>query len=154
VDYDTIPPEKNVEVWKIVGGNIGKKYGPIKENSCATRVSRGLNYGGDQIPAGTPGAWHDFPDQSYNGKKGDDKYYIINAGQMNAYLTSKWGKPDFSQVNDISQLHSIVAGLYQQQCAIFATKNSPGHSGVLKKGYDDPYVEGELPLDVWQLRVP
>jgi hypothetical protein len=154
VNYDTFPPEKNVEVWKTVGGNIGKQFGPVAENSCATRVSWGLNYGGGPIPVGTPGAWHNFSDQSYNNKRGDDKYYIINAGQMNAYLTGKWGKPDFSQVGTVTQLNSIIAGLQEGQCAIFATRQSPGHSGVLKKGYKDPYVEGELPLDVWELLVP
>lgn len=154
VNYDTFPPEKNVEVWKKVGGNIGKIFGPIAENSCATRVSWGLNYGGSPIPEGTPGAWHNFNDQSYNGKKGDDKYYIINAGNMNAYLTSNWGTPDFPQVGTVTLLNSIVAGLQQGKCAIFATRQSPGHSGALKKGYQDPYVEGELPLDVWTLLVP
>jgi len=154
VNYDTFPPEKNVEVWKTVGGNIGKKFGPVAENSCATRVSWGLNYGGFPIPKGTSGAWHNFPDQSYEGKKGDDKYYIINAGNMNAFLKSKWGAPDFPQVADVSQLNSIITGLTEGQCAIFATRQSPGHSGALKKGYQDPYVEGELPLDVWKLGVP
>jgi hypothetical protein len=40
------------------------------------------------------------------------------------------------------------------QIAIFARKtlNGPyGHSEVLKKGYQDPYVNGELPVDVWML---
>ena len=73
---------------------------------------------------------------------------------MNAFLKSKWGAPDFPQVADVSQLNSIITGLTEGQCAIFATRQSPGHSGALKKGYQDPYVEGELPLDVWKLGVP
>jgi hypothetical protein len=117
-------------------------------------VSWGLNHGGFPIPKGTDGAWHSFTDQSYEGKKGDDMYYIINAGQMNAFLKSKWGAPDFLQVGSVPQLNSIITGLAEGQCAIFATQKSPGHSGVLKKGYKDPYVEGELPLDVWKLGVP
>ncbi len=38
-----------------------------------------------------------------------------------------------------------------QQIAVFATPRSPGHSGVLKGGYQDPYVKTELPVDVWLL---
>jgi hypothetical protein len=153
VDYDTFPPNKFGEVWKKVGGNVGDNF-HNQPDTCATRVSWGLNYGGSPIPKGTPGAWRNYKNKSYAGKKGDDNYYIVNAGQMNAYLTSKWGTPDYPQVGTVPQLTSIITGLQQGQCAIFATRLSPGHSGVLKKGYQDPYVEGELPLDVWLLLIP
>ena len=38
--------------------------------------------------------------------------------------------------------------LLLDQVALFAAE---GHTGMLKSGYQDPYVETELPVDVWKL---
>jgi RHS repeat-associated protein len=147
---------KQQDVWKKVGGNIGASYGPATpdmpdgQNSCATRMSYGLNYGGAPIPAGTRGASRNFPDKSYAGKKGDDKRYIVSAANMNAYLTKIWGAPDNAPKTE-AELSAIIKALKDGQCAIFACKD---HTGVLKGGYQDPYVFGELPINVWILPVP
>ncbi len=154
LNYDDIPPAKNVEVWKRIGGSLGGKFGPVAENSCAARVSYGLNYGGAPIPGNAAGAWRNFKDRTYENKPGDDKYYIISVVRLNVYLTKAWGYPDYRQVATVVELEKIIGNLKDAQCAIFATRKSPGHSGVLKKGYTDPYVRAELPLDVWILPVP
>lgn len=144
------------DVWKHIGGGTAKRYGtpsrewPEGQNSCAARVSYGLNYGGQPIPRGTPGADRNWSDQVYAGKKGDDKNYIINVGKLNEYLRQKWGPPDHTPTT-VGQLNSVKNSLMGQQTAIFATKQSPGHSGALKTGYNDPYVEHFLPLDIWKL---
>ncbi len=147
-------------VWYTVGGGLGQSFGPTKDNpngqnSCATRVSRGLNYGGAPIPSGTPEAWgRNFSDKKFNGVKGDDKYYITSAGSMQKYLNRVWGQPDI-KIKTVDELKAYVASLGDNQCAIFATKGprGQGHTGVLKIGYQDWYVEGELPVDVWLLPV-
>jgi len=154
LNYDAIPPAKNAEVWKKVGGWVGRKYGDPPQNSCATRVSYGLNYGGAPIPSTAPGALLNDRRVVFAGRKGDDKYYIVNVGNLNAHFSRAWGPPDHRQVATVAELETIIGALAEGQCAIFATSKSPGHSGVLKKGYDDPYVKAELPLDLWKLPVP
>jgi RHS repeat-associated protein len=137
------------DVWKKIGGNVGKAYGP-DSNSCAARMSCGLNNGGAPIPRGTPGASRNFSDQKYEGKAGDDKYYIVSAQMMREHLKDKWGNPD-KVAKTPQDLKDIVNGLKPGECAVFATT---GHVGVLKPGYQDPYVDGLLPVDVWVLPAP
>jgi hypothetical protein len=143
-DYDTSA------AWTKIGGNIGKAYGP-NGNSCAARVSRGLNYSGAEIGPHAA-ASKNFSDQSYNGVAGDDKRYIVSAMQMAAYLKEKWGAPDY-QVSNLEELNEVLGSL-GAKCAVFATPNPPGgkgHAGVLKSGYKDPHVENYVPVDVWIL---
>jgi hypothetical protein len=158
VNYDTIHYYENKKVWQLIGGNLGKHYGethPVTD-SCATRLSYGLNYGGAPIPASAPGANRNFSNVKYNNVKGDDKYYIISAANMQSYLKGIWGAPDYRQVGTMSAIYTIVSGLQTQQVALFATRGEYGfgHSGALKQGYHDPYIDTELPVDVWKLNVP
>ena len=37
------------QVWKFIGGNVGSGFGDKDNNTCATRVSYALNYGGDPV---------------------------------------------------------------------------------------------------------
>jgi hypothetical protein len=134
------------DVWKKIGGNVGAKYGP-DSNSCAARLSCGLNDGGDPIPRGTPAASRNFPDKKYENKPGDNKYYIVSARAMKEHLTKSWGRPD-RVAKTAEDLKDIVKNLKPGECAVFATT---GHVGVLKDGYQDPHVGGMLPVDVWIL---
>ena len=157
-DLSTIPWQLNSMVWDMIGGNVGARFGPKAENSCAARVSFGLNYGGDPIPAGTQNAWHNFSDKVYKGQKGDDKYYIVRADFVNGYLTKKWGTPDYpaEKVKTPQDIDKIVASLRPRECAVFATRVQGGHSGTLMQGYQDPFVKRELvnKLDAWILSYP
>ena len=124
------------DVWEIVGGNIGGTYGP-NSNSCATRVSFGLNYSGDPIPS-TSGS-----NKNYNG---DFKRYIISARMMKKYLRNYWGRPDkvLRQYTDVEKLQK---SLTEGQVAVVA---STGHASVVTHSYTDPYVTHYLG-DVWLL---
>lgn len=155
VNYDTIPAAQNGKVWKFIAGNIGTAYGPTNENSCAARISYALNYGGAPIPdrAQTPfGASKNFATAQYLGKYGDGKNYIVSAANMQNYLTDAWGQPS-QRVNTVADLQTLNQGLNAGQCAVFATggPNGRGHSGLLRAGYQDPFVATELPVDVWKL---
>lgn len=133
------------KVWRTIGGGIGKLYGP-DSNSCAARVSYGLNYGGAPIRSFT-GASMNLAEHVYEGKAGDSLRYIVSAEQMKSYLRLAWGPPEHAPAT-AAELDSVVKGLQPGQCAIFAAK---GHTGVLRQGYSDPYVGGYLPVAVWVL---
>jgi len=154
INYVAIPDVQHEKVWELIGGNVGAQYGPANENTCAARVSYGLNYGGAPIPSVPNASNMNFADKVYKGKKGDNKRYIVRAADMNAYLTKAWGVPDFPLVGTVPALNTIVSGLQTEQVAVFSTRQTPGHAGALKKGYQDPYVNGQLPVDVWKLIVP
>jgi RHS repeat-associated protein len=160
LNYDFFSPKN---VWERVGGSLGKwgMAGPqAPQETCATRVSYGLNYSGAAIDGSEksidPGGFvKNSSSVSYKGVAGDDNWYIIRAVTMNKYLTATWGKPEYTPKTS-TELDTVMSHLDSQngQIAIFARKtlNGPyGHSGVLKKGYQDPYVNGELPVDVWML---
>jgi len=152
LNYTHIPANQNSKVWDTIGGSIGESYGPVAENSCAARVSYGLDYGNSPIVQ-FPAASVNLPDHVYMGKKGDGMRYIVSAMQMAAYLKMVWGNPDRS-LRTAKDVGDLIRGLKNGQCAIFATSLPPGghgHSGVLKAGYTDPFVETELPVDAWIL---
>jgi hypothetical protein len=139
-------------VWEKIGGSIGKTYGPTNDNSCAARVSHGLNYSGAPVQQ-FGSASVNLKDQEYKGVKGDGLRYIVSAMGMAKYLKQEWENPDH-QVKDQASLDKVVSSL-GGKCAIFATPNPPGgqgHAGVLRVGYSDPFVSQSLPVDVWVLR--
>jgi len=150
-------------VWDLVGGSIGAEYGKNPDSnqmSCATRVSYALNnVGGNDIPdlghTTPPRSYKNSSSVTYHKRMGDGKFYIVGAGDMKEYLLQKWGKED-AKIWDVSKLKQFTAGLGAGQIAVFATPgpHGRGHSGVLKQGYEDPYVEGELPVWVWALSTP
>lgn len=141
--------ESHNEVWKFIGGNIGKSF--YKKNTCATRVSYGLNYGGQPVTEhnGTSSFTND-PGTRFNGKRGDGKNYIIRAGAMHDYLRGLWGTPN-AVLKTGDEAAAFARHLPAGQGAIFAGTH---HSGFIKDGYRDPYVfsdPGVLPVDVWEL---
>ena len=160
-NYDDYPTTQ--DVWRrAIGGNLGRwgdkgdTDNPNGFNTCAARVSRGLNYSGASIPKGTPEAWGiNKKAETYLGKAGDDKYYITGAGRIGAYLKKKWGSPN-KTLKTAGEVQTYIASLKAGQCAIFATGGQAGHghAGVLKQGYKDPYVDGFVPVEVWLLPIP
>jgi hypothetical protein len=150
LNYDAVPASSTV--WDTIGGSIGETYGPPDENSCAARVSYGLDYGGAHIEKFSAASVN-LKDHSYKGKAGDGLRYIVSAMQMAAYLRRVWGAPDHT-VKTVKALEQVIASFSDGQCAVFATPNpvqGHGHAGVLRAGYSDPYVKTELPVDVWIL---
>jgi hypothetical protein len=152
-----IPPAQNNKVWELIGGNIGATKGPQNANTCATRLSYGLNYGGSSIPNSAQngfGASKNFTTQQYKGTYGDGNNYIVSAANMQAYLTATWGNPNQS-IQTQADFTNVVNQLAAGQCAVFATGGATGqgHAGMIKSGYQDPYILAELPVDVWILAV-
>lgn len=122
-------------VWKIIGGDLEKRFGP-KSNSCAARISYGLNYGGQPI------------DKGWVNKNGDNLSYIVNTGVLMRYLNRKWGKPNYSNVTG-AQMRSVRQGLATNQVAVAV---NIGHATVLRKGYDkDTTPSLAIGGDLWIL---
>ena len=83
-DYGTYP--NSAEVLKDIGGALDPKW--IK-NSCAVRLSRGLNYSGVPVPANFAGLM--------TVKGGDGNRYAIQVAGMRKWLPEVLGPPDFDQ---------------------------------------------------------
>jgi hypothetical protein len=151
-------------VWERVGGSLGtwgarnSAAGGDYENSCATRVSYALNYSAAEIPASArsidPGGFRqNLEKPAFNGNPGDKKWYIVRANTLDQYVRSVWGKPGYvvKTAKDYQDTMSHLDAQHQQ-IGVFATpRNGSGHSGVIKNGYQDPYILTELPVDVWLL---
>lgn len=153
LNYDKYPTSDSV--WDYIGGSLGSYFGPLPEdekNSCATRVSYGLNYGGAKIQKGADYINYELP--KYKGKAGDGLKYVVSAAHMLDYLTTNFGEKD-AEIDSAQRLDEFIASLIQDESAIFATAGSGGrgHSGVIRKDYNDPYLRGMLPVMVWKLPV-
>lgn len=158
INYDVIQGEEKVhEVWKFIGGNVGRDFDG--QNTCATRVSYALNYGGFPI-AHYDGrtSFRNDPSTKFEGKAGDGKNYIVGAPAMSAYFAGLFGVPD-AQLATRPDAVAFQASLMANQCAVFAGVH---HSGMIKhEGYADPYLIGNgtgtgdpggvLPVNVWKL---
>ena len=149
VDYEAVDPTDKAALtrfWKnVIGGTFGAwgaipdQYGNPQE-TCATRLSWSMNHAGLPIPASSKfNTW----------KNSDGAHYIPRAVNMHAYLTSIWGLPDDSVIADDTGVskQKIEGQLSSGQIAVFACS---GHIGVIKSGYNDPYVAG-FSADVWFL---
>jgi len=141
-------PMKNM-VWEHVGGSVGSGF--AGENTCATRVSWGFNYGGWAISGAKSGwSYRNDPKVTYKGKAGDDKRYIVSAPYMAEFLEQKWGKPD-ARLKTNDEVKAFEATLAAGEVAIFA---GPHHSGLIMQGYDDAYAKtdpGVMPIVAWRL---
>ena len=109
------------DFYDSIGGPLGdwaaKSPGEF-ENTCAARLSKSLNYGGFEIPKGTPA--------TYLG--GDGKSYFINAKAMSNYLSKNtvWGTP-----RSVSNyLHLKNAVFYQSDFGGGVT----GHLDIIYRG--------------------
>lgn len=137
------------DVWKLIGGGLNDSYGDhgtIDDiaNSCATRVSRGLNYSGAKIPKGSIGA-----NRNYDGSTpGDNLYYIIQARKLRKYLTQTWGTPN-QTLTHANQIQILKNNLQENQYAVIV---SDGHAGAVSPHYEDNYIRHYLG-DMWILPI-
>jgi hypothetical protein len=142
--------EQRHDVWKFVGGAIGQAFDG--QNTCATRVSYALDYGGAPIAGfDQKTSFRNWSNIVFEGKAGDDKNYIVGAPQMSDYFTKKMGAPD-ARLTTGDEGRAFEKTLASGQCAVFAGDH---HSGLIKdSGYSDPYVKGDpsvLPVNAWKL---
>ena len=71
--------------------------------------------------------------------------FIISANRIGEYFIKSWGKGTAIKTKiELRKYEDCLAG----KVAIFS---AGGHTGVLRKGYRDPYVEGYLPIVAWRL---
>jgi hypothetical protein len=75
----------------LVGGSVQKNFEDKSftdyKNTCAIRVSRALNYGGDPIPKGGGGL------KVRTDVGGDGRFYIYSVYDLRTYLTGRYGHP-------------------------------------------------------------
>lgn len=138
--------ESKPQVWKFIGGNVGRDFDAKNGNTCASRVSYALNRSSFSIASGTAGSFHNDPNTKY-GNKGDDKHYIVRARDLRKYLAVTLGAPDATLAKE-EDVTKLSAGLRSGQGALFA---GSGHAGLIMSGYSDPYILSELPVDAWKL---
>ena len=81
-DYGT--DRDSAAVKKDIGGEVDAK-GIV--NTCAVRMSRGLNYSGVTVPANFAGL--------ATVKGGDGKRYALRVAEVRRWLPHVFGKPDF-----------------------------------------------------------
>lgn len=142
--------EQRHNVWAFVGGSVGKTFDG--ENTCATRVSYGLDYGGSPIKGfDNTFSYHNYSTVSFEGKAGDDQNYIVGAPAMATYFLKHYGAPDAHLSKGQDGL-DFESRLPKDKCAVFAGTH---HSGVIKdSSFRDPYVMSDpdvLPVDAWIL---
>ena len=71
--------------------------------------------------------------------------FIISANRIGEYFIKSWGEGTAIKTKiELRKYEDCLAG----KVAIFS---AGGHTGVLRKGYRDPYVEGYLPIVAWKL---
>ncbi len=83
-DYGTYPDSATVK--KEIGGGVDAGY---ITNTCAVRLSRGLNYSGQPLPATFAGL--------LMVKGGDGKHYALRVREMRKWLPHVLGSPDFDE---------------------------------------------------------
>jgi hypothetical protein len=81
----------------LVGGSVQTHFEdanfPAYKDTCAIRVSRALNTGGDPIPKGGNGLPNPYmtPKKIRTDKGGDEKFYIYSVYDLRAYLDGRYG---------------------------------------------------------------
>lgn len=83
-DYGTYPDSAVVK--QDIGGTVNEDW---ITNTCAIRMSRGLNYSGAPIPAAFKGL--------VTIRGADGKHYAIRVREMRTWLPHAFGKADFDQ---------------------------------------------------------
>lgn len=87
------------DVLELIGGKVKANN---FQNTCAIRISRALNYSGHTLP----------PLKGETVSGADGYQYIFRVTTMKRYLTSTFGKPDFSgQPNDAPQALVLTKGI-------------------------------------------
>lgn len=138
LDYSNYTQQK---VWEIIGGNVGNYYGingpDGLQNSCAARISYGLNKSGKLIPE------HPHADMNFSKKE----RYIVSAQRMNQYFKKIAGKPDYivKTIDDFEKLKSSL-----DRTLGFIISDS-FHIGFVSHSYQKESFHGNSPADIWFL---
>jgi hypothetical protein len=83
----------------LVGGSVQTHFEnpnfKAYKDTCAIRVSRALNHGGDPIPQGGGGLSNPYmaDKKIRTDKGGDGRFYIYSVYDLRAYLTGRYGQP-------------------------------------------------------------
>lgn len=83
----------------LIGGSVRKNFEDKSftayKDTCAIRVSRALNYGGQPIPRAGGGLPNPYmsPKKIRTDVGGDKKFYVYSVYDLRAYLTGKYGHP-------------------------------------------------------------
>lgn len=169
-DFYHYYPQTTSSTWRQVGGTLLLAH--LRDllklrqkrnyyDSCALRVSIALHYV-QPIPAGTPGANRNMDATMNRGESlaDEDGYmftkrikanirgrFILSSTLMTNYLTKIWGVGE--SISSDVELLKFENSLGDKEIGVFATT---GHTGVIKKGYQDPYIKGYLPVNAWRLK--
>ena len=132
-NYPNYTSHETSDVWNAIGGSIGSNY--QGENSCAARVSYGLNKSGASIPSNRKY-------QTNKNSGGTDGRYIISAAKMRKYLKETWGHNPKDTIkpgkdNDLAELRNK---LQPGQVAIVASDRHVAVVTDRNSKYSDPYV--------------
>ena len=132
-NYPNYTSHQTNDVWNAIGGSIGSDY--QGENSCAARVSYGLNKSGASIPSNRKY-------QTNKNSGGTDGRYIISAAKMREYLKKTWGHNPKDTItpgkdNDLAELRNK---LQPGQVAIVASDRYVAVVTDRNSKYSDPYV--------------
>jgi hypothetical protein len=119
-DYGTYPDSAVVK--KEIGGGVDAAY--IK-NTCAIRLSRGLNNSGAKVPGNFAGL--------VVVKGGDGLYYALRVAEMRKWLPTILGTPDFD--------HKKKRGVAFDKSTIAASK------GII--AFDISFSDATGHLDAW-----
>lgn len=135
--YPRYPNPSYIMVWRdFIKGWIGEDY-LNDPNSCAARISYGLNYGGHLIKV------HPAANVNVNGNlvppwHGDGLRYIISAQSLREYLRREWKEPDYTLPGET--VETLKEKLKDCPNGLFIV-GSATHIGVVKRGYNDPYPQ-------------
>src|SRR5262245_36297452 len=93
--WSAYAPGDKPAVAKLIGGQVATQITKHHWDTCAIRVSRSLNYAGAAIPAGGGGYINPYQaDHKIRTIEGGDRLrYIYSTGDLQAYLTGKYGPP-------------------------------------------------------------
>jgi len=119
-DYGTWPDSAALK--RDIGGSVDAAW---ITNTCAVRLSRGLNYSGVPLPAHAAGL--------LTVKGGDDKYYALRVAEMRRWLVQAIGNPDFD--------HKKKKGDPFDKTTLAAWK------GII--GFDISFADATGHLDAW-----
>ncbi len=98
---DNFPDGKRdgAAVAVLIGGSVQEHFEDEKfkayKDTCAIRVSRALNVGGDPIPKGGGKLANPYmaDKKIRTDKGGDGKFYIYSVYDLRAYLSGRYGQP-------------------------------------------------------------
>jgi len=146
IGYNVFQGEDKTDgVWNMVGGSVGKKYGPNNQ-TCGARLSWALNRAGAPVTRGE----QNKPGVKYHGTPGDGMSYVVWTPTFIGYLKSTWGPADLVLHNEAERL-ALEASLGADEVAVFVNDKG-AHTGLIKhSGYKDPYLWSEMPAFVWKL---